>query len=304
MNKDFKQKEMLDIIKLNDINNENKVRFALFSIKTQSEKCELLINLVQSIPTTFWIELTLDCIGEMFDDNQKKLCEQIAAIFNENENFTKNDSIKLFKLIEEKAVSMGLYKTPLSLLIPKAASFFNKAINDNRYKLFADYGHVYFTSDIDELKTAVVELNERYVNGGSFEIVRCYAYLLTIAQFRLAHLLYPKRTIDNDTLLEAYEICFEQYCDCCGYDDLDSDWKPTNSNFYNSYPISSIPKRIQDLDCIEITRIFDPHLYYIGVELLREIHTAVREVSERNRYENETAPIVSKSCLFVINPSN
>lgn len=168
----------------------------------------------------------------------------------------------------------------------------------------------------DELKSAVVELNDLYEKGGSQEVVRGYAYLLTVAQFRLARLLYPKDTIDRCILSDAYYSCFEQDYDndICydnndgnGYDDYDLDAGLYSINSFsssNSHRISNVPERITHCDCIEIARIFDPHLYYINADLLKEIHKAVRDVSDRNRYENEVAPVVEKNCLFVITPAN
>lgn len=305
MNKDFKETEIPDTIKLDDANNENKVRYALFSLKTQSERCELLINLISAIPTKLWFELAIGYIDEISVDNQKEICKQITAIFKEGELFSKKDSIEIFKWIERKAVLMDLNGTPLSKLIPYSASFFNKAIYDNRYKLFADYGYVYYTNDFDKLKSAVVELNDLYEKGGSPEVVRSYAYLLTVAQFRLARLLYPKNTIDKHSLSNAYEDCFDKYDESCDFKEFDDDgWYPSNSFGNNHINISNVPERITRCDCTEIARIFDPHIYYIDANLLKEIHRAVRDVSDRNKYENEIAPIVEKSCLFVISPDN
>ena len=108
-------------------------------------------------------------------------------------------------------------------------------------------------------------------------------------------MLYPKSTISRYNLSEAYDNCFDSDYDIYEY---------TTFSSSNPHYISSIPERITRCDCIEIARIFDPHLYYISAELLQEIHRAVRDVSDRNKYENEIAPIVEKSCLFVINPDN
>lgn len=310
MNKDFKEREVLDKINCNDSSIEDKIRYALFSSKSQSCKCDLLMDLIQIIPTKLWFELAIDCVHELPSNYQKEVCNQITAIFKEGELFSKNDSIEIFKKIEGKTVSMGLNGTSLSELIPSSASFLNNAVHDNRYKLFSDFGYVYYTTDIEKLKSAVVELNELYEKGGSPEAVRSYAYLLTVAQFRLACLLYPKSTISRYNLSEAYDNCFDSDYDIENYDFVDDDddtddfYEYTTSSSGNPHYISSIPERITRCDCIEIVRIFDPHLYYISAELLQEIHKAVREVSDRNRYENEIAPIVAKSCLFVINSDN
>ncbi len=299
MSENFNVSEVLSKIDFDDISIENKVRCALFLSKNQSEKYDLLMELIQSIPVTLWLELAIGCINEVPVNDRKNLCEQINAIFNENKKFSKSDSIKIFKQIEEKAVSLGLCETHLSKLVPHAASFLNRFINDNHYKLFADYGYVYHTSDIEKLKTAVVELNNRYENGGSPEIVRWYAYLLTIAQLRLSRLLYPKDTITPNTLSNAYSECFEKddgYLDCgkC-YDD---GWQPVNSDVDIFHNISSVPKRITNSGCIEIARIFDPHIYYINADLLCEIHTAVKEVSERDKYEDDTDLIIEKAVIL------
>lgn len=305
MNKNFKETEIPDTIKLDDTNNENKVRYALFSSKSQSSKYDLLMDLIQLIPTKLWLELAVDNIHDLPVDCQKEICSQITVIFKEGELFSKNDSIEIFKGIEEKTVSMGLNGTPLSELIPYSASFLNNAIHDNRYKLFADYGYVYYTTTIDKLKLAVVELNDLYEKGGSLEVVRSYAYLLTVAQFRLAHLLYPKNTIDKYSLSNAYEDCFDKYDENCDFEETDDDgWYPSNFFGNNHSNISNVPDRITRCDCTEIARIFDPHIYYIHADLLKEIHIAVRDVSDRNKYENEIAPVVEKSCLFVITHDN
>lgn len=304
MNKDFKNNEVLERVKSVDSNPENKVRYALFSSKSQSSKYDLLMDLIQLIPTKLWVELAVDNIHELPVNCQKEICGQITAIFKEGELFSKNDSIEIFKKIEEKTVSMGLNGTPLSELIPYSASFFNKAIHDNRYKLFSDYGHVYYTQSVEELKSAVVELNDLYEKGGSPEVVRSYAYLLTVAQFRLARLPYPKDTIDRYSLSNAYEDCFDKYDESWDFEKCDDGWYPSNSFGNNHSDISNVPERITRCDCVEITRIFDPHLYYINADLLKEIHRTVREVSDRNKYENEVAPVVEKSCHFVILPVN
>ena len=305
MNKDFKNNEVLERVKSVDSNLEDKVRYALFSSKSQSCKYDLLMDLIQLIPTKLWLELAVDNIHELPVNCQKEICGQITAIFKEGKLFSKNDSIEIFKKIEEKTVSMGLNGTPLSELIPYSASFLNNAIHDNRYKLFADYEYVYYTNDFDKVKSAVVELNDLYEKGGSPGVVRSYAYLLTIAQFRLARLLYPKDTIDRYSPSNAYEDCFDKCDESWDFNEFDYDeWRPFNF-FDNNYGyISNVPERITRCDCVEITRIFDPHLYYINADLLKEIHRAVREVSDRNKYENEAAPVVEKSCHFVITHDN
>lgn len=316
MNKDFKESEVLARIKLVDSNIENKVRCALLSSKSQTEKCDLLMDLIQNIPTKLWLELAVGRINELSVNGQKKICKQIIAIFKEGELFTKSDSIEILKKIEEKAVSIGLNGMPLLKIIPYSASFLNRAIRDNSYKLFADYEHVYYTTDIEKLKSAVVELNELCEKSGSPEAARSYAYLLTISQFRLAHLLYPQNTVSEILLSRTYDDCFDDdnYCDCdYNYDKdvehfLSCGWK--NDNFFSYsdnesfHHISDIANRILDYSCVEIARIFDPYLYYIDADLLKKIHRAVMEVSDRSRYENEIAPIVEKNCLFVINPDN
>lgn len=136
MNKNFKESEVLERIKSVDSKLEDKIRYALFSSKSQSCKCNLLTDLIQLIPTKFWLELAIECINELPVNYQKEICKQITSIFKEGELFSKNDSIEIFKKIEEKAVSMGLNGTPLSKLIPYSASFLNNAVHDNRYKLF------------------------------------------------------------------------------------------------------------------------------------------------------------------------
>lgn len=321
MNKDFKESEVLARIKLVDSNIENKVRCALLSSKSQTEKCDLLMDLIQNIPTKLWLELAVGCINELSVNGQKKICKQIIAIFKEGELFTKSDSIEILKKIEEKAISIGLNGMPLLKIIPYSASFLNRAIRDNRYKLFADYGHVYYTTDIGKLKSAVVELNELCEKGGSPEAARSYAYLLTISQFRLAHLLYPQNTVSETILSRTYDDCVDNNNDYNYdnyYDDDDDDddddgflsddlWSDNSfSNMDNEsyHYISDIANRILNYGCVEIARIFDPYLYYIDADLLKKIHRAVMEVSDRNRYENEIAPIVEKNCLFVINPDN
>lgn len=305
MNKDFKNSEVLERIESVDSNPEDKVRYALFSSKSQSSKYDLLMDLIQLIPTKLWLELAIDNIHELPVNCQEEICGQITAIFKEGELFSKKDSIEIFKWIEQKAVSMGLNGTPLSELIPYSASFLNNAIHDNRYKLFADYGYVYYINDFNELKSAVVELNDLYEKGGSPEVVRSYAYLLTAAQFKLARLLYPKDTIDKYSLSNAYEDCFDKCDESWEFEEFDDDdWYPLNSFDNNHNYISNVPERITRCDCIEIARIFDPHLYYINADLLKEIHRAVREVSERNKYENEIAPVVEKNCHFVMPPDN
>lgn len=305
MKKDFKNNEVLEKIKSVDNNLEDKIRYALFLSKPQSCKYDLLMDLIQPIPTKLWLELAVDNIHELPANGQEEICEQISAIFKEGELFSKNDSIEIFKKIEEKTVFMGLNGTPLSELIPYSASFFNNSIHDNRYKLFSDYGHVYYTQSVEKLKLAVVELNDLYEKGGSPEVVRSYAYLLTVAQFRLARLLYPKNTIDKYSLSNAYEDCFDKCDESWDFNEFDYDeWRPFNSFGNNHSDISNVPERITRCDCIEIARIFDPHLYYINADLLKEIHRTVREVSDRNKYENEVAPVVEKSCHFVILPVN
>ena len=305
MNKDFKNNEVLERVKSVDSNLEDKVRYALFSSKSQSREYDLLMDLIQLIPTKLWLELAVDNIHELPANGQEEICEQISSIFKEGELFSKNDSIEIFKKIEEKTVSTRLNGTPLSKLIPYSASFLNGAIHDNRYKLFADYGYVYYTNDFDRLKSAVVELNDLYEKGGSSEVVRSYAYLLTVAQFRLARLLYPKYTIDRYSLSNAYEDCFDKCDESWDFDGFDDDcWYPSNSFGNNHSYISNVPERISRCDCIEIARIFDPHLYYINADLLKEIHRAVDDVRDRNKYENEIAPVVEKSCHFVITTDN
>ena len=304
MNKDFKNNEVLERVKSVDSNLEDKVRYALFSSKSQSREYDLLMDLIQLIPTKLWLELAVDNIHELPANGQEEICEQISSIFKEGELFSKNDSIEIFKKIEEKTVFMGLNGTPLSELIPYSASFFNNSIHDNRYKLFSDYGHVYYTQSVEKLKLAAVELNGLYDKGGSPEVVRSYAYLLTVAQFRLARLLYPKDTIDSYKLSDAYEDCFDKYDESWDFEECDDGWYPSNSFGNNHSDISNVPERITRCDCVEITRIFDPHLYYINADLLKEIHRAIREVSDRNKYENEIAPVVEKSCHFVIPPDN
>lgn len=305
MNKNFKESEVLKRIESIDSNLEDKVRYALFSSKSQSCTYDLLMDLIQPIPTKLWLELAVDDIYELPVNCQKEICSQIVVIFKEGELFSKTDSIEIFKKIEEKTVSMGLNETLLSKLIPYSASFLNNAIRDNRYKLFADYGYVYYTNDFDRLKSAVVELNNLYEKGGSPEVVRSYAYLLTIAQFRLARLLYPKNTIDKYSLSNAYEDCFDKCDESWDFNGFDYDeWRPFNSFGNNHSDISNVPERITRCDCIEIARIFDPHLYYINADLLKEIHRAVDDVRDRNKYENEIAPVVEKSCHFVTPPDN
>jgi len=62
MSENFNESEVLSKIGFDDISIENKVRCALFLSKNQSDKYELLMKLIQSIPVTLWLELAIGCI--------------------------------------------------------------------------------------------------------------------------------------------------------------------------------------------------------------------------------------------------
>lgn len=286
---------------------------------TPKQRADILEALQQKVSKDFWIKLAVTYLDTISRKNQYTICKQLQIMFNENKLIPKKSAISIFKIFEDKIVSQGLFCTQIAKIFQPMVKFVCKSCKDDkRYRMFADYGYVYYTKNFDELKSAVVELNGLYEKGGSPEAVRCCAYLLTVTQFRLARLIYPKGTVSDYSLSEAYNACFEQadnydndygYYDDDDYDDYDDydndDYDDLEfSSISNSHHISNILERITRYDCVEIARIFDPHLYYISAELLREIHTAVIEVSERNRYENETVPIVEKSCLFVITPDN
>lgn len=271
-----------------------------------NQRADIIMGLQQKVSKDFWINLAVTYFDTFSRKNQNAICKQLEIMFKEKTLISKKSAVKIFKIFEDKIISQGLFGTQIAKSFQPMVKFICKSFNDDkRYHLFVDYGYVYYTTDIDKLKSAVVELNERYENGGSPEVVRCYAYLLTIAQFRLARLIYPKDTISKYSLSEAYDNCFDKYNESLDFDEFgDDDWRPFNSFGNNHSYISSVPDRITRCDCIEIARIFDPHLYYINADLLKEIHKAVRDVSDRNRYENEVAPVVEKSCLFVITPTN
>lgn len=270
------------------------------------QRFEILTEIQQKVPKDFWIILAVTYLDTLSRKHQNVICNQLEIMFKENSLVSKKSAVKIFRFLEDKIISHGLFGTQIAKVFQSMVKFVCRSCKDDkRYRLFDNYGHVYYTTDIEKLKSAVIELNELYEKGGSPEAVRSYAYLLTVAQFRLARLLYPKDTISKYNLSEAYNNCFDNYNESWNLDEsCDDGWRPLNSFGNNNNYISNVPERITHCGCIEIARIFNPHLYYIDAELLQEIHRTVREVSDRNRYENEIAPIVAKNCLFVINPDN